>query len=155
MITGPGTSDIDLDQGQVATPKNSRGWLWQGKIWPAFWTVASLLSLSVNILLIVILVLVGKQLFPLKQLLTQQLLGGLYYNFVQMDQAQIKTEVLVTDRIHVSDSIAVTFDLPLSQDTRVVLTRDTPINRILSSVCKKSFRPITGSSADCRIPGRS
>lgn len=129
MITEPDTTDSDLDQGPEGPPKKSRTWLWQGRILPAFWTVASLLSLAVNVVLIVILILVGKQLFPLKQLLTQQLLGGLYYNFVQMDQAQIKTEVLVTDTIHVSDSIAVTFDLPLSQDTRVVLTRDTPINR--------------------------
>jgi hypothetical protein len=101
---------------------------WQGKIGPAFWTIASLFSLTVNIILIVLLILVSKYLFPLKDLISQQLLGGLYYNFVRMDQARIKTEVKVTDTIRVKDSIPVVFDLPLAQETRIVLTQRTPIN---------------------------
>lgn len=103
-------------------------YLWQGRIGPAFWTVASALSLTVNVILIVILVLLGRQLFSLKGLLNQQLLGGLYYNFIRMDQARITTTVQVEDTIQVNDSIPVVFDLPLKQETEVTLTERTPID---------------------------
>lgn len=102
-------------------------YLWQGRVGPAFWTVASAISLTVNVILIVILVLLGRQMFSLKGLLNQQLLGGLYYNFVRMDQARITTTIQVEDTIQVNDSIPVVFDLPLKQDTEVTLTESTPI----------------------------
>ena len=105
-----------------------RRYLWQGRIGPAFWTVASAFSLTVNVILIVILVLLARQLFSLKGVLNQQLLGGLYYNFVRMDQANITTTVQVEDTIHVNDTIPVVFDLPLEQVTDVTLTRNTPID---------------------------
>ena len=60
-------------------------WLWQGKIGPAFWTIASLISLSINIFLIVLLILMGRQLFALKGLVADQLVSGLYENFVLME----------------------------------------------------------------------
>jgi hypothetical protein len=129
MDVTPEIPDEALAQEPDEKPRGSSKWVWQGKLGPAFWTVASLLSLSINVILIVLLILLGKQLFPLKDLLSQQLLGGLYYNFVQMDQAQIKTDVRVKDTIHVSDTIEVVFDLPLAQDTRVILTQNTPINQ--------------------------
>jgi hypothetical protein len=102
--------------------------LWQGRIGPAFWTVACILSLTVNVILVVLLILLGRNLFAIKELIHQQLVGGLYYNFVLMDQAKIKTTVQVEDTIHVEDSMPVVFDLPLEQDTTVVLTKETPIN---------------------------
>lgn len=101
--------------------------IWQGKIAPAFWTVSSLLSLTVNIVLIVVLILLGRQLFSLKSLLHNELVGGLYQNFELMDQAHIKTTITVNDTIQVKDTIPVVFNLPLSQNTEVVLTQDTPI----------------------------
>jgi hypothetical protein len=48
-------------------------------------------------------------------------IGGLYYNFLLMDQASITTSV------QVEESIPVQFDLPLKQRTIVVLTQDTPL----------------------------
>ncbi|RPI34690.1 MAG: hypothetical protein EHM70_02005 [Chloroflexota bacterium] len=101
--------------------------LWQGKIFPAFWTVTSILSLVVNVILLALLLALGRQLFFLKSLVTDQLIGGLYSNFVKMDQATIETTVTVNDTIQVIDTIPVVFDLPLVQETDVILTRDTEI----------------------------
>ncbi len=112
-------------QVEESQPKRPRRAFWQGKIGPAFWTIASLLSLSINIILIVILLLAGRQIFSIKELISGQLIGGLYYNFIRMDQARIMTQVQVEDIIHVSDTIPVVFDLPLNQKTKVLLTEDT------------------------------
>jgi hypothetical protein len=92
------------------------------KVMPTVWTVASVLSLIVNIILIVVLLVLGRELFVLKALVGDQLLGGLYKNFIYMDLAHIKTEITV------KDSIPINFTLPISQDTVVVLTENTPIN---------------------------
>ena len=101
---------------------------WQGKIGPAFWTIASLFSLSVNVFLLVVIILLGKQVFNLKALVSDQLVGGLHENFVKMDEAHIRTNILVSDTIQVNDTLPVVFDLPLSTETQVILTQDTPIN---------------------------
>ncbi len=108
--------------------KKAGRFFWQGKIGPAFWTVASLVSLTVNVILIVVLLLLGKQLFTLKDLISNQLVGGLHQNFVKMDEAHIRTTILVSDTILVNDTIPVVFDLPLSQETQVVLTQHTSID---------------------------
>lgn len=100
---------------------------WQKKIAPAFWTVASILSLTVNLILIVILILVGRQLFAFKALLQEGLINGLYENFALMDKARIQTTVQVNETIQVVDQIRVAFDLPLQQNTVVTLVEDTPI----------------------------
>ncbi len=91
------------------------------KVLPAFWTVGAGLSLILNLILIVILLIVGTQLFAIKSLVQDQVLGGLYYNFLLMDQANITTTV------QVDDMIPVQFDLRLNTDTVVVLTEDTSI----------------------------
>jgi hypothetical protein len=101
--------------------------VYQKRFGPAFWTIASIFSLTINIILIVIIILLGRQLFNLKNMVTDQLINGLYDNFVLMDQANIKTTVNVSSTIQVQDEIPVVFDLPLSQDTEVVLVNDTPI----------------------------
>ena len=67
-------------QVEESEPKRQRRAIWQGKIGPAFWTIASLLSLSINIILIVILLLSGRQIFSIKELTSGQLIDGLYYN---------------------------------------------------------------------------
>ncbi len=89
------------------------------QIMPAFWTISSLVSMIVNIILIVLLISLGTQLFTLKKLVQDQLLGGLYENFVKMDQAHIMTT------IPVSAKVPAKFNLPLKTNTVVVLTEDT------------------------------
>ncbi|NLG71491.1 MAG: hypothetical protein GX495_05550 [Chloroflexi bacterium] len=116
-------------QSASAHPQNLARILWQGKLGPAFWTISSLISITVNVILIVILITVGRQLIGLKNLVSDQLIGGLHQNFVKMDQAHIRTTITVDDTIQVNDSIPVVFDLPLQQNTQVVLTEDTPVKK--------------------------
>jgi hypothetical protein len=106
---------------RMRLPANLRRVLWRGKLGPAFWTTASLISICVNIVLLVLLVLIGKELFALKDLVSKQLIGGLYQNFIKMDQARITTT------IEVNDTIPVVFDLPVQTNTVVVLTEATRI----------------------------
>ncbi len=93
--------------------------VWQRKIGPAFWTITGILSLVLNVVLIVLLVVLGRELFGLKSLVSNQLLGGLYGNFVLMDQAVISASVPV------EDEIPVRFLLPVETNTTVILTEDT------------------------------
>jgi hypothetical protein len=102
---------------------------WQGKIGPAFWTIASIVSLTINIILFVILIVLGTQIFAIKSVVEDQLIGGLYDSFVQMDEANIMTTIYVSDTIQVKDTIPVVFTLPLKQETQVVLTRDASIKK--------------------------
>lgn len=92
------------------------------KIGPPFWTIASLLSLAVNLVLIVVVLVLAGQIFKVKAILTDQLIGGLYNNFVLMDQASIRATIPVSTRVPAK------FDLPLETDTTVTLTQDTKIN---------------------------
>ncbi|MBN2147704.1 MAG: hypothetical protein JW726_09965 [Anaerolineales bacterium] len=101
--------------------------VWQRKFSPAFWTISSILSLSINIILIAVLILMGRQLFALKEIIEDDLLGKLHDNFALMDEAHILTTVSVATTIEVKDEIPVVFDLPLSQATTVILTQDTEI----------------------------
>ncbi len=98
-----------------------RRFLWQGRLMPALWTIASLISLSVNLILLAALLSLGRQVFTLKQIIGDQLVGGLQENFRLMDEAVIQ------QTIPVDDTIPVQFDLPVQTNTRVVLTEPTLI----------------------------
>ena len=104
------------------------------KIGPIFWTVASVISLLVNIGTVVILLVVvnllggTKATLALMQNQANGLLGGLYNNFVKMDAASIKTT------IHVEKEIPVQFSLNVSGPTDVTLIRDVAINGALVTV---------------------
>jgi hypothetical protein len=141
-------SQFDLAPVEEAPQKTSfRIWriFWQGKIGPAFWNIASLLSLTVNIVLLVILVLVGRELFALKALVSDQLVSGLHENFVKMDQARITTT------IQVDDTIPVTFDLPVQTETTVVLTKDTRIKNAIVNLSTGGLS-ITRAPANILLP---
>jgi hypothetical protein len=116
-------------------------YLWQGKFGPAFWTIAGIFSIGLNIILIILLVLIGRELFGLKQLVNDQLIGGLYENFVLMDEAVISTT------IPVDDTIPVQFDLPLNTSTSVVLTEDTLLQGASVNLVTGGLR-ITGAPAE-------
>ena len=109
------------------TPRRRRlpRWLWQGKLGPAFWTVGAALSFLLNIVLIVALLVLARELFALKGLVQHQMLGGLASNFQKMDEAVIRTEVVVNDTIPIDFDLPVRFDLPVNTTTTVVLTEDT------------------------------
>lgn len=104
---------------------------------PRLWTIASVLSLTGNIILVLVLIalLVGINRMGLS---TSYLLGlgnsllslpeGLYANFEKMDRANITTEVVV------NTTIPVQFDLQLNQQTDVVLSQDVTITNALVTV---------------------
>jgi len=98
---------------------------------PAFWTIASVMSFTVNIVLLIAL-LIALQLLGAIQLTAGDqisgLLGGLYTNFVKMDQANITTN------IHVEKEIPVQFTLNVSGPTNVMLSQDVTINGALVTV---------------------
>ncbi|MGD2028035.1 MAG: hypothetical protein PVI99_09480 [Anaerolineales bacterium] len=112
------TSDPEINRESPEYKRNPRR---KGTLLPAFWSVGAFLSILLNIILIAVVLILAKQLFSIKNLITNDLVGGLYYNFLLMDQATIVTSV------QVEDTIPVQFDLPLKQKTMVVLSEDTAI----------------------------
>jgi hypothetical protein len=146
----PDSQDPSIISDEASAPENRRlsrlsRLFWQGKIGPAFWTIASLISLSVNIILVVVLILGGKQLFALKGLVANQLVGGLRQNFALMDQARISTTV------NVDDTIPVKFDLPVVANTIVQLTENTRIRGATVNLSTGGLS-ITRAPADIVLP---
>lgn len=101
------------------------------KFLPAFWTIASVVSFTVNIVLLIIL------LFMLQNFntvgvtalgISDHLLRGLYTNFVKMDQAHIRTTIPVRQEIPVQ------FTLNVSGPTNVTLSEDVSITGALVTV---------------------
>src|SRR4030066_360437 len=88
---------------------------YQGRFLPAFWTVACIFSLVVNILLIGVLVSVGHHFFELKALVADGLVSGLSENLALMDKAHIVTTVPVETTVQLQDNIPVVFDLAINQ----------------------------------------
>ncbi len=86
----------------------------------AYWDVASVLSLIVNVILVSVLFIMAGQLKNLKTTVNG-LLGGFYSNLAEMDKANMTTTVTVETQIPVS------FDLPIQQNTEVTLTSSVPI----------------------------
>lgn len=101
---------------------------------PALWNIASLLSLAVNVILMVVLIAlaisinsIGLSVSSMLNMGTD-LLGGLYGNFEKMDRAHITTD------IKVETTIPVKFDLLLNQQTNVILSQDVTITNALVTV---------------------
>lgn len=118
---------------------------WHFKFLPAFWTVASLMSITVNIILIVILLILFQMLGDIQGTAddkVSRLLGGLYDNFVRMDEANIQT------MIHVEEDIPVDFDLNVTGPTTVRLTQ--PV-RIEGAVVTVSTGTMSISNAPATI----
>jgi hypothetical protein len=94
---------------------------WRFKFLPAFWTIASILSLTVNIILIIALLIAYQMLDRILGLQTygvgqaSGLLGGLYTNFVKMDQATIATTIPV-DAV-----IPLNIEVPVQKTTQITL----------------------------------
>ncbi len=101
------------------------------KFLPAFWTIASVISLTVNLVLLIILLSVFQLRSGIQGVAGNKisgLLGGLYTNFVKMDQASIKTN------IHVEKQIPVQFTLNVSGPTNVTLSQPVRIDGALVTV---------------------
>lgn len=99
---------------------------------PAFWTIASVFSMTVNVILLIVLLALMANISRLNiggvMNMGNFLLGGLYTNFEKMDRANITTNVKV------DTTIPVKFDLQLNQQTNVVLSQDVTITNALVTV---------------------
>jgi len=120
---------------EASKPKTKRSASGSGfgdyKFLPAFWTIASVMSFTVNIVLVIVLAILLQNFRTVGVTvngLSDQLLGGLYNNFVKMDQAHITTS------IPVSKEIPVQFTLNVSGPTNVILSEDVPISGALVTV---------------------
>jgi hypothetical protein len=89
--------------------------------WNSFKTVAILISFTVNMIFLIVLLILLMQIFQIKNGILEPLIDGLHRNFVGLDEA------VIMRTIEVDDTIPVVFDLPLDQQTNVVLTQDVPI----------------------------
>jgi hypothetical protein len=107
-------------------------------VWaPRLWTTASVISLTINVLLAIILIILIISVYRLKLDMAKimnastsvmDLPAGLYSNFEKMERASIQTNV------QVNTSIPVKFDLQLNQQTNVVLSQDVTITNALVTV---------------------
>jgi hypothetical protein len=89
---------------------------------PTLWTVASIVSLTVNLILILLGVYLLRELGTLDTAnLGSGLLGGLYTNFERMDQAHIRSTIPVQTTIPLNMSIPVqtTTGITLAQDVLI------------------------------------
>ena len=101
------------------------------KFLPAFWTIASVMSFTVNIVMLIVVLILLQMLGTIQFTADDQvsgLLGGLYNNFVKMDEANIRTN------IHVEKEIPVNFILNVSGPTNVTLSSDVTIDGALVTV---------------------
>ena len=88
------------------------------KFGPAFWTIASIMSLSVNVVLLAVGLLALRMLGGLQFIAQDQasgILGGLYHNFVKMDQATIAAN------IPVDAMIPLNIVVPVQATTRITI----------------------------------
>lgn len=121
--SGPQTTGSESEPDDDSAPSGIR------RIFgPTLWNIASVVSLSLNAILVLVLFVLMIALASYGMTLSQMLnigtslLGGLYGNFEKMDRAHI------TANIPVSTTIPVQFDLALNQQTTVVLSQDVTIN---------------------------
>ncbi len=94
----------------------------RARFWDAFKNFALLFSFLVNLILVVVLLLLIQPLFMAKTQIAQPLLGDLDAAFAALGQTHIVTTVAI------DDSLPVVFDLPLQQNTNVVLTEPVPLS---------------------------
>ncbi len=101
--------------------------VYQGKFFPAFWTVACIFSLLVNIILVGLLVSFGHHFFALKALVSDGLVTEASNSLAMLDQAHIVITVPVETTVRLQDNLPVAFDLPINQNTQLSLTEESNI----------------------------
>lgn len=113
--TKPKTSATSDPAAKIKTGSGRSGVL------PIFWTIASVISLLVNVGVVIVLILVVQLLggtraaLDFAQSQANGLLGGLHENFVKMDAASIKTQ------IPVSANIPLNITVPVKATTQITL----------------------------------
>jgi hypothetical protein len=102
--------------------------MYQGKFFPAFWTVACIFSLLVNIILVGLLVSFGHHFFELKALVSDGLVSKASDSLAMMDQAHLVITVPVETSVRLQDNLPIVFDVPINQSTKLALAENTNIS---------------------------
>jgi len=108
---------------KTTQPESGHSW-WNSGFFPVFWTIASVLSLVVNIILCLLVLGLLSMRSTIQGTVTGQstsLLGGLYNNFVKMDQATIRST------IPVDATIPLNIMVPVQTRTTIMLSEATTI----------------------------
>lgn len=117
----------------------------RGRLFPAFWTAASLASLAFNLILLGLLLALVRSIGGLDPgTVGSGVLGGLYANFERMDQAHIKAVIPVQTAIPLSISI------PVQTTTGIVLAQDVVIRNARVRISTASFN--IDSPAEVTLP---
>ncbi len=90
-------------------------------LWNAFKNIAIVFSFIVNIILVMVLLLAPEPLFMAKSQVAEPLLLDLDSAFAALGETRIESTVYITD------TMPVVFDLPLAQNTNVVLVEAVPL----------------------------
>ena len=98
--------------------------VYQGKFFPAFWTVACIFSLFVNIILVGLLVSFGHHFFELKALISDGLVTEASNSLAMMDQAHLVITVPVETTVRLQDNLPVAFEVPINQNTQLLLAEN-------------------------------
>jgi hypothetical protein len=112
------------DAGTSSQNSGCSGFLYGGKPWSAFTTIALIFSFIVNIIFFIVLLAIAPLILPLVNDVVNPIVSGLNQSFIDMGDATI------TRVIQVDDEIPISFVLPLDQDTQVVLTESVPLRDI-------------------------
>ena len=121
-----------------APPKKTRSY-------PTLWSIASILSLTMNAVLLIALLLLLNQLGGLNvSSMGTGLLGGLYTNFERMDQAHIRTT------IPVQTTIPLALTIPVQTTTAITLAQSVVINNAHVRIATSTFN--IDSNAEVTLP---
>lgn len=120
QITEP-ASDVENTDNQNG---GCRSWLYNGKPWEAFKTIALIFSFIINIIFFVVLLVIAPLILPIVNDIVNPLVAGLNQSFIDMGEANISRQIIVDDEIPIS------FTLPLDADTSVVLTEPVPLDNL-------------------------
>jgi hypothetical protein len=116
------TSDNELvEAGQPAKSASRRRSVFD-PLWNAFKNIAIVFSFIVNIVLVIVLLLTPEPVFMAKRQVAEPLLLDLDSAFAALGETRIESTVYITD------TMPVVFDLPLNQNTQVVLVEAVPIS---------------------------
>jgi len=105
----------------------------------ALFNLAVIFSFIFNVIFLAVLIGVVVLIFNIKNGVVQPLVNNLYGSFIGLDQASILTT------IHVNDVVPVKLDIPLSTQTKVVLTDNVPIQASASFALPGGGGIINGS----------
>ncbi|HOT90281.1 MAG TPA: hypothetical protein PLJ78_00840 [Anaerolineae bacterium] len=92
-----------------------------GRLWNAFKNIAIIFSFIVNFVLVLVLLLSPGPVFMAKSQVAEPLLLDLDSAFASLGKTVIRSTVYITD------TMPVVFDLPLAQNTQVVLVAPVPL----------------------------